>query len=32
MTENDKRKISSFPHKIILIGKSIIYNKELWGF
>lgn len=29
---NDKRKLDAFPHKIVLIGKSKIYNKSTWGF
>ena len=29
---NDKRKLDAFPHKIVLIGKSKIYDKATWGF
>jgi hypothetical protein len=32
MVKNDQNKLDHFPHKIILIGKKQIYNKELWGF
>lgn len=32
MTENDKQKMKYFPHKIKLIGKKEIYEKEKWGF
>ncbi|MCK9434461.1 MAG: hypothetical protein M0R32_06460 [Candidatus Cloacimonetes bacterium] len=32
VVENDKRKLDAFPHKIVLIGKSQIYDKTTWGF
>ena len=32
MTENDKRKIQYFPHKIILVGRNIIKDSTKWGF
>ena len=30
--ENDQRKLDAFPHKIKLITKKTIYNKDSWGF
>lgn len=32
ITENDNRKISSFPFKIKLITKQIIKHNDVWGF
>jgi hypothetical protein len=32
MTENDKRKLAAFPHKMALVSKSIIYDQGKWGF
>ena len=32
MVKNDTLKIQQFPHRIKLIGKSLIFDQFKWGF